>query len=54
MITYRHSFFTNRTLSVEIYNDGQIAAVVNDRKELLECLEIEQSAFGPIISVFNG
>jgi len=51
-LVYQHYLFP-RTMTVESYNDGQIAAVVNEAKNVLFCGTIEKTDFREAFSYFN-
>jgi len=53
-IAYRHSFFTKRTMLVEVYNSGQVVAIVNEDKNILFCDEVEKNSFSAALDAFNG
>jgi len=52
MLTY-HNPENSKTLMIEIYNDGDIAGIVNQNKMILICHDVKNEDFKDLIDAFN-
>lgn len=46
------NYDNNNNLSIEIYNDLDIAAILTNGKKILKCVDIDNESFKEIVKLF--